>query len=191
MAGAMSSKLPVTADKVQVNPEEYRQARQQLNQMQAESLEARLNLLKGMFSEIVQDAEVLAKARPSLPAWELMFPEQEHERVIEAKYDLTWSRTRPDLEDITPATDILYEASDLLYQKWLTTNPTPMQTYNSVYRQYVQPLEAEHNGQFVAVSPDGELLFGDSLVEVTKQASEQFHKGNFLFKVGSRTIGGI
>lgn len=60
-----------------------------------------------------------------------------------------------------------------------------------LYEAHVKPLEQEHWGTFVAVSPAGRILLGDSLHDVTVRATEEFGLGNFLFKVGEVDVGRI
>ena len=55
--------------------------------------------------------------------------------------------------------------------------------------EHVKPLEAEHQGDYVAVSPKRETVFGESLLEVAEKAVATFGPGNFLFKVGERVVG--
>jgi len=58
-----------------------------------------------------------------------------------------------------------------------------------LYDQYAKPLEAEHAGKFIAISPAGQILIGDSLRDVAKGAADTFGRGNFLFKIGPRSVG--
>lgn len=58
-----------------------------------------------------------------------------------------------------------------------------------LYEQYAQPLEAEHRGKFIAVSPEGQTLLGDTMLDVAKRAQAQFGHGNFVFKLGPRSVG--
>ena len=60
---------------------------------------------------------------------------------------------------------------------------------NRLYEQYGKPLEADHLGEFVAISPDGRTLLGTSASEVGRQAKETFGPGNFVFKIGPRVVG--
>ena len=53
-----------------------------------------------------------------------------------------------------------------------------------LYERYGKPLEQEHWGEFVAISPDGRTLLGATLRQVMEQAQEAFGPGNFIFKVG-------
>jgi hypothetical protein len=61
--------------------------------------------------------------------------------------------------------------------------------YDELYEQYGKPLEAEHAGEYLAVSPAGETLLGSSLREVARQATAKFGPGNFVYKVGARAVG--
>jgi hypothetical protein len=61
--------------------------------------------------------------------------------------------------------------------------------YDELYEQYAKPLEAEHWGEFVAVSPRGETILGSSVLEVAEQAKARFGFGVFVYKVGGRAVG--
>ena len=58
-----------------------------------------------------------------------------------------------------------------------------------LYEQYAKPLEAEQEGKFIAVSPAGRVLLGDSMLDVAQRATETFGRGNFIFKLGQRAVG--
>jgi hypothetical protein len=60
---------------------------------------------------------------------------------------------------------------------------------DAVYDRYAKPLEAEHLGDYVAVSPRGEVLVGPDLLDVAQRARAAFGAGNFLFWLGTRTVG--
>lgn len=62
---------------------------------------------------------------------------------------------------------------------------------NAVYDRYVKPLEAEHWGEFVAVSADGRTILGASANEVGWAARDAFGRGNYVFRVGPRAVGRI
>jgi hypothetical protein len=64
-----------------------------------------------------------------------------------------------------------------------------MQTSDELYERYAKPLESEHAGKYVAISPDGQVLLGDTLLDVARQATERFGRGNFVFKIGPRAVG--
>lgn len=72
---------------------------------------------------------------------------------------------------MTPAQDELNRRADELYDR------------------YAKPLEDEHRGEYIAVSPMGQVLLGQDLYEVTREATETFGRGNFIFKLGPRAVG--
>ena len=61
--------------------------------------------------------------------------------------------------------------------------------YDELYRRYGKPFEAEHAGQYLAISPTGATLLGASLREVAQRATRQFGPGNFIYKVGENAVG--
>jgi hypothetical protein len=61
--------------------------------------------------------------------------------------------------------------------------------YDELYEQYGRPLERDHNGKYLAVSARGEIILGQSLLEVAQRATDEFGPGSFLFKVGDRAVG--
>jgi len=60
---------------------------------------------------------------------------------------------------------------------------------NRLYDQYAKPLEVEHTGKYVAISPRGQVMLGETMLEVAQKATETFGRGNFVFKVGPRAVG--
>lgn len=62
-------------------------------------------------------------------------------------------------------------------------------TAHALYEKYVKPLEAEHRGEYVAVSQRGQIVFGSAVADVIRKASASFGPGNFIFMVGQRAIG--
>jgi hypothetical protein len=62
-------------------------------------------------------------------------------------------------------------------------------TARALYEQYSKPLETEHKGEYVVISNSGKTIVGKSLAEVVTHAIEQFGKGHFVFKIGSRAVG--
>jgi len=59
-----------------------------------------------------------------------------------------------------------------------------------LYEEYGKPLEEAHKGEYVAIGPEGQTIFGGSTAEVLQQAVEAFGSGNFgLFRVGHRALG--
>ena len=60
---------------------------------------------------------------------------------------------------------------------------------NRLYERYAKPLEAEHTGKYIAISPAGQVILGDTMLEVAQKATETFGRGNFVFKLGPRAVG--
>ena len=58
-----------------------------------------------------------------------------------------------------------------------------------LYERYGKPLEPEHHGQYLAVSPDGQTLLGDDLLTVGKEAAERYGPDNVVFKIGDIAAG--
>jgi hypothetical protein len=58
-----------------------------------------------------------------------------------------------------------------------------------LYEKYAKPLEAEHNGKYIAISPKGEVIVGETMLDVAQEATDTFGRGNFLFKLGPRVVG--
>jgi hypothetical protein len=61
--------------------------------------------------------------------------------------------------------------------------------YDELYDRYGRPLEAEHCGEYVAVSPDGRTMLGTTLRDVVRQARATFGPGNFVYKIGDKAVG--
>jgi hypothetical protein len=61
--------------------------------------------------------------------------------------------------------------------------------YDELYEHHGKPLEAQHYGEYLAISPDGKTLLGDTLREVAEQAEAVFGPGNFLYQIGPRAVG--
>ena len=64
-----------------------------------------------------------------------------------------------------------------------------LEEFDAVYEQYGKPLEPEHDGEYLAVSPDGRTILGSTLIDVAQRAQTEFGPGNFLFRIGTRTLG--
>ena len=61
--------------------------------------------------------------------------------------------------------------------------------YRRLYEKYVKPLEANHTGEFVAISKDGEMLLGKRDGETLRRALDEFGRGNFeMARVGYDAI---
>ena len=48
---------------------------------------------------------------------------------------------------------------------------------DSLYEQYGKPLEEEHEGQYIAITPDGKTVLGEDLLEVAEQAKDEVWPG--------------
>jgi hypothetical protein len=60
---------------------------------------------------------------------------------------------------------------------------------DKLYERYGKPLEGQHEGEYVAISPDGRTLLGQSVRDVLLQAKAAFGPGNFVFKIGTKAVG--
>lgn len=58
-----------------------------------------------------------------------------------------------------------------------------------LYERYGEPLEADHAGRYVAISPDGRTIIGPTVLDVMRQALAAFGPGSYVFKVGDRAVG--
>lgn len=68
-------------------------------------------------------------------------------------------------------------------------NDMDMQEANRLYTLYVKPLEPEHTGEYAAVTPDGRVVMGPTLLDTVEEAVSTLGRGNVVFKVGERTVG--
>ena len=54
-----------------------------------------------------------------------------------------------------------------------------------LYERYGKPLEATHNGQYLAIGPEGQIILGEDDSELFRKAIESFGSGRFgFFRVG-------
>ena len=62
---------------------------------------------------------------------------------------------------------------------------------DQIYDRYAKPLEAEHDGEFVAVTPDGRTFLGPSVSDVMQRVVDVVGpgSGSHVFKVGQRVAG--
>ncbi len=67
--------------------------------------------------------------------------------------------------------------------------PDLERVYDELYETYGRPLEAQHRGEYLAVSRDGKTIRGPRLREVAQKARASFGPGNFLYKIGERAVG--
>ena len=61
--------------------------------------------------------------------------------------------------------------------------------FDELYETYGKPLEADHRGEFLAISLDGKTILGFTLREVARKATETFGPGNFVYKIGESAVG--
>ena len=59
-----------------------------------------------------------------------------------------------------------------------------------LYEKYGKPLEANHWGEFVAISPDGRTVFGPDIHKVSANATKSLG-WHYLFKIGEKVLGNI
>jgi hypothetical protein len=61
--------------------------------------------------------------------------------------------------------------------------------YDELYELYGKPLEAEHRGEFLAISPQGKTMLGPTLRQVALQAPDVLGPGVFVYQVGEPAVG--
>jgi hypothetical protein len=61
--------------------------------------------------------------------------------------------------------------------------------YDELYKRYGKPLEHAHRGEYLAISPEGQTILGSTLIEVAQEATARFGQGNFIYKVGEKSVG--
>ena len=66
----------------------------------------------------------------------------------------------------------------------------PLETQaEKLYTQFGKPLEETHKGKYIAISPAGKTLLGDVLIDLMEQAKATLGPGNYIFKIGERSVG--
>lgn len=65
------------------------------------------------------------------------------------------------------------------------------QEVHRVYDLCVRPIEDAHAGEYVLVTPDGEPIFAPTFEGIVRRAHERASPGNFIFRVGSVTLGRV
>jgi len=58
-----------------------------------------------------------------------------------------------------------------------------------LYERFGKPLETKHLGEYVAISPSGNIVLGTTVLEVADKAAETLGPDNYIFKVGERSVG--
>ncbi len=88
----------------------------ELAALKLDSIRQRLALLETQVPQIVADARRFLVLE-HVPPWEtvLLFPEGELASLTD-RYDFDFLRRRPDPQQVAPATDLFFEAIELLYE---------------------------------------------------------------------------
>lgn len=60
-----------------------------------------------------------------------------------------------------------------------------------LYEQYGRPLEADHWGEYLAISENGETLLAPTLDEIMELPHEKLGPRSLIVKIGEVTIGRI
>ena len=60
-----------------------------------------------------------------------------------------------------------------------------------IYEQHVRPLEPAHMGEYALVTADGQVVLTPTLVEAAWRAAQAPNKKNFIFKVGTKSVGNL
>ncbi len=59
-----------------------------------------------------------------------------------------------------------------------------------LYEKFAKHLEAQHNGEFVAISLEGVVMVSHDDIELLQRALKEFRSGNFAFRrIGYPTMG--
>ena len=59
---------------------------------------------------------------------------------------------------------------------------------DTLYEQYGRPLEPDHNGKYLAISPNGKIVVGNDLICVLDRAAGELGRGHVVFKVGGPSV---
>ena len=59
---------------------------------------------------------------------------------------------------------------------------------DTLYEQYGRPLEPDHNGEYLAISPEGKVVVGKDLIGVLDRAVGELGRGHVVFKVGGPSV---
>jgi hypothetical protein len=66
------------------------------------------------------------------------------------------------------------------------------QDFDRLYRQYVEPLENDHAGEYAGVSLDGRTVLRSTLLDAVQESVAQFGKGkSVVFRVGDKVVGRV
>jgi hypothetical protein len=105
-------------------------------------------------------------------------PVEAAERLSEPSLAAVWDNPEDDV----------YNAYDARFDNQIKLplrRPGSVAEMNEIYRQFVKPVEHEHEGEYVLVRPTGEMIFGPSMDKVVEAAHHLRSDGNCIFKVGT------
>ena len=72
----------------------------------------------------------------------------------------------------------------------MSTDQTPSAGIaDRIYDQHVRPLESAHRGEYALVTADGHVVLMPTLVEAAWRAAQVPSRKNFIFKVGTKSVG--
>jgi hypothetical protein len=60
--------------------------------------------------------------------------------------------------------------------------------YEDLYEKYGKPLEAEHAGEYLALTKTGEAVIGPTDIDVIDRAEAAFGPGFFLYRICQRWV---
>ena len=66
-----------------------------------------------------------------------------------------------------------------------SSKSTLSQQAEVLYARYGKPLEAEHSGEFIAISTQGKVVRAPTLQQVLDLSLEQLGKGSYVFRLGA------
>jgi hypothetical protein len=59
---------------------------------------------------------------------------------------------------------------------------------DQLYEQYGKPLEPEHTGEYVAISPSGQTVLGSTVAEAMERADTAQLSDSIIFHIGQRWV---
>ena len=60
---------------------------------------------------------------------------------------------------------------------------------DGLYELYAKPFEEEHEGEYIAISPEGKVVLGPDLLRVAEEAEQTLGPEHTLFRLGPRIVG--
>ena len=68
-------------------------------------------------------------------------------------------------------------------------NTQRLREAEALYERFGKPLEAQHRGEYVAITTDGRTLVGPTVLAVAREARRTLGPECFVFKLGERAVG--